>query len=32
MKSRIQSLFRNLVIYGLGDVAPSLVSFLVLPV
>jgi O-antigen/teichoic acid export membrane protein len=29
--SRIKSLFRNLVIYGLGDVATSLVSFLLLP-
>ncbi len=32
MRSRIKSLFRNLVIYGLGDVATSLVSFLLLPV
>ena len=31
MASRIKSLFRNLVIYGLGDVATSLVSFLLLP-
>ena len=32
MASRIKSLFRNLVIYSpLGDVATSLISFLLLP-
>jgi O-antigen/teichoic acid export membrane protein len=30
--ARIKSLFRNLAIYGLGDVATSLVSLLLLPV
>ena len=32
MFDRIKSLFRNLVIYGMGDVATSLVSLLLLPV
>ena len=32
MLARITSLFRNLAIYGLGDVATSIVSLLLLPV
>lgn len=32
MRDRIVSLFRNLTIYGLGDVATSLVNFLLLPI
>ena len=32
MLARIKSLFRNLAIYGLGDVATSVVSLLLLPV
>ena len=32
MLARIKALFRNLAIYGFGDVATSLVSFLLLPV
>lgn len=32
MRARVQSLFRNLAIYGVGDVATSLVSLLLLPV
>ena len=32
MLARIKDLFRNLVIYGLGDVATSIVSLLLLPV
>ena len=32
MLARVQGLFRNLAIYGLGDVATSLVSLLLLPV
>lgn len=32
MRERITSLFKNLTIYGVGDVATNLVSFLLLPV
>lgn len=32
MRERITSLFKNLTIYGVGDVATNLVSFLLLPI